>query len=360
MGLEAHELSQLRSFSPNFELHREGNDVDTCDQESHGDDTSHLEDEEDQEYDQDQDQRSESWGDGSNHSEIDTNSTTTTPSVHTPFNDSPDGIQPAFNGYGQRSQHTCSPPVWDPVVAHYQVAEECHSTNSVSAMTAGPKLNAEFGYANVRGPRLHTSQLTFSRLVTFEVDCFTAISHPYLRKSMQNHQTTHSHSHNLTHPPTQSQSHLHPSSGFSLLPQAAHPSQGQVHLHHPSSQSEHNGGALRCEPLHFSYADEQHRIYAPIPTSSSSSIIGDVQRVDEPPPPSYMRLIRGPHHDLDQGQHLHMSARSTSGASKGVGGNSSSSEVRDSAGSPTPILTYMIDYQSSFSVNAFTPAQWSS
>jgi len=161
MGLGAHELSQLRSFSPSFELHPESIDVDTCDQESLGDDTSHLEEEEDQEYDQDQDRRSESWGDGSNHSEVDTNSTTTTPSVHTPFNDSPDGIQRAFSGYAQRSQHTSSPPVWDPVGAHYQVTEECHSTNSVSAMTTlpvEPKLNAEFGYANVRGPRSHTSQ----------------------------------------------------------------------------------------------------------------------------------------------------------------------------------------------------------
>lgn len=134
----------------------------------------------------------------------------------------------------------------------------------------------------------------------------------------------HSHSHNLPHPPIQSQSHLHSSPGFSLPPHQAHPSQGQVRLHQP--QFEHNEDALRCEPL-FSYADEQHRVYAPISTSSSSSMMGNVQRVDEPLSSSYMRLIRGRHQNLDQG--YHMSARSMSGANKGVGGYGSSSEVRD-------------------------------
>lgn len=56
-------------------------------------------------------------------------------------------------------------------------------------------------------------------------------------------------------------------------------------------------------------------------------MMGDIQRVDEPLPPSYMRVIRSRHQDLDQGHH--MSARGMSGASKGVGGYGSSSEVRN-------------------------------
>jgi len=56
-------------------------------------------------------------------------------------------------------------------------------------------------------------------------------------------------------------------------------------------------------------------------------MMGDVQRVDEALPP-YVRLIRSRYQDLDQGQH--MSTRSMSGASKGVGGYGSS-EVRDYA-----------------------------
>ena len=166
-GLLALESSDLRSFSPSFELQREGVDIDACDQESLGYDAKHLEHDQDQEYDQDQDQRSESWGevDGSNNSEVGTTSTTTTRSVHTPFNDSPEGMQQAISGYGQHSQHTSSPPLWDPVGAYYQVPEEGHLTMSATALPTSPvepKVNGEFGYTNVRGPRLHTSQYSFA------------------------------------------------------------------------------------------------------------------------------------------------------------------------------------------------------
>ncbi|KIM46929.1 hypothetical protein M413DRAFT_7612 [Hebeloma cylindrosporum] len=252
MGLGAHELSQLRSFSPSFELHR---DVDTCDRESLGDDTSHLEEEDDQEYDQDQDRRSESWGDGSYHSEVDTNSTTTTPSVHTPFNDSPEGIQQAFCGYTQRCQDTSSPPVWDPVGAHYQVTGACQSSNSVSATTTlpgGPKMNAEFGLIFIG--RLHSpSSLRQGTLLKDKFTYTTTLANQRMRS-------------------------------------------------------------------------DEHGIYAPSSMTSSSTMMGDVQHADEPLPPSYMRVIRSRQEYLDQAHH--MSARSTnSGASKGVGGYSSSLET---------------------------------
>ena len=150
---------QLQSFSPDFDLHPEdlghptfpsmGSRYMQGTQEDHPDHDN-------ENGDLDHDQHSEPLGEGdyANRSEVDSSSTTTR-SVHTPFNDSPHPTHTGFEG-----QHTHSPPlqpsVWDAVNEQYYIPEE--SRFPTASLVIAQKAAVEMGSAETRVPRLHGSK----------------------------------------------------------------------------------------------------------------------------------------------------------------------------------------------------------
>ncbi|KAF9485011.1 hypothetical protein BDN70DRAFT_705305 [Pholiota conissans] len=158
--------AHLRCFSPSSELHPEDDDDEKeSSYEDHVQRTHpRQEDQEDDQHRDDQsteqDQQSESWGDVdyANHSEVDSSSTTTR-SVHTPFNDSPQALPTHIQtGY---EHHTHSPALqpsaWDAVNEQYQSPED-HRFANQAPLIMPFKPTMTFAATGVRVPRLHTSE----------------------------------------------------------------------------------------------------------------------------------------------------------------------------------------------------------
>ncbi|KDR79950.1 hypothetical protein GALMADRAFT_242107 [Galerina marginata CBS 339.88] len=168
-GLRAEEEAQLRSFSPSFELHPDDVDGDTYPrQESYlGSDTRtqgqdrELDHDREQDQDHDHDRHSDGWGetDYGSRSEVDTNSTTTTRSVHTPLNASPQSMQqPLHDGNEPHPDQTFTPSpssVWDAVNEQFQTVEETHFRSTASAtLPAMAKVGMIYGHGGIKVSRL--------------------------------------------------------------------------------------------------------------------------------------------------------------------------------------------------------------
>lgn len=150
--------NQLRSFSPDFDLHPE--DLSHSTFPSLG--SRYAQDIQEDHVDDDQgngdlehDQHSELLGemDYANRSEVDSSSTTTR-SVHTPFNDSPHPTHTDFEH--QHNSPPLQPSVWDAVNEQYYTSEE--SRFPTASLVIAQKAAVEMGSAGMRVPRLHESE----------------------------------------------------------------------------------------------------------------------------------------------------------------------------------------------------------
>ncbi|KAF8155585.1 hypothetical protein B0H34DRAFT_502405 [Crassisporium funariophilum] len=212
MMMGAKEESQLRSFSPSFDLHREDSRSDEC-----GDP--------EQEDTPDHDHQSE-WDDVEycNRSEVDTSSTTH--SVHTPsearmvYNP----LNEAQHSQSHPAYHDQTPPPsgtsWD--MDPYQPSGEDH----FPAPESVPRM--ETAHIGSRTHKLHTTT-----------------SHPYLRKTVYHHQASGSTSSTSSnsHPQTHTLPQLH--SGFSLLHKPTH----HQYSHGPGGHLPTFHGTLVPSPL---------------------------------------------------------------------------------------------------------------
>ncbi|PPQ80550.1 hypothetical protein CVT25_001584 [Psilocybe cyanescens] len=156
-GLDA--TDQLRSFSPSFSLHPDDIDVGSVSPRDRRSITRIPE----SEYDDD-DREEDCWPEAvcGSRSEVDTSSTTTR-SIHTPFNDSPlQDIQArpqgVFEPHHDQSHNSPSSCPWDAVNEQYYVDDHQFTPSITTALSEIPKVSMDYGHEPMRIPRLHTSE----------------------------------------------------------------------------------------------------------------------------------------------------------------------------------------------------------
>ncbi|KAF8905244.1 hypothetical protein CPB84DRAFT_1772011 [Gymnopilus junonius] len=281
-GLEPEEESQLRSFSPSFELHPD--DIDG------GHDSAQemtfasniaiqgQSQESDHDYDHEQDQQSESWpeADCSSVSELDTSSTTSC-STHTPLSGSPKNISNStLVQVGYEHHHDLAYPLsaasaWDAVNEQYQDVERGGQISSVIIPSPLPAMGkaspAVYSHANLKvSNRLHTTT-----------------SHPYLRRSLQNQHALHNHSQSFLYSPPEAYPQAPPS-----------PQPGPSHLQPPvyRSHSSHQLAVQQSSLRYMPHPDDVEQNHVPFYSNSAqvpASAVGDVQHLVGPVSPAYIR-----------------------------------------------------------------------
>lgn len=158
LRIQAADGLRLRSFSPSFELHPDDIGSDLGSQHQRRDQST---DRRTQEREYENDLENDSWRDGDygSRSEVDTTSSTTTRSVHTPFYDSPDAQQTQVQEFYEPRHHDERPTsasAWD-VVGEQYMGEENRFPSSRPTSSSG----MPYVQGSMRFPKLHTSEFSY-------------------------------------------------------------------------------------------------------------------------------------------------------------------------------------------------------
>ena len=303
LGLGVNEVSQLRPFSPSFQLNR--------------DDEAELKIESFQEDSDDigDDEHSTTWADAECNDSPETYEAVTVAQ--------PTEIQPGecsrsqstqSRGFEQRQVHLATSPNvhlpsssfgWDTVAQHYASLEGDESQQSIH--DAAPRVQLAYGGLPQRSPRLHPSMLMLSNPTNRVLTQKIATSHPYLRKNPQQaYQVPASPDRSCAPHPQPHRHHTHASPTLPLLNMSTHHSKPH-HLTHfvPPEQnrrSTYHGhypgdryGPAECpdEAAHRRpIAIHDHATPAPMPPHSGR-LGGDTPMVSRYHPTSYMHPGRG-------------------------------------------------------------------